>query len=391
MSAKIKIALIINEDFSMWHFRRGLLSALVKKGFDVYVITPTGPYVEKMESLGLTHIAIPMERFIGPLADLFLFIRLFFLFRKHRFDIVHTMTVKPNVFGVIAAKLAGIKKVVGLVSGTGFVFSETVNLRQKVLRALVCRLYRFANRFTTRVWFQNGEDLDIFVAHKLISRNKTLLIKSGGINIDEYSFETVSEDSLHKLREELNVKASSVVIMLISARMIVSKGIKEFLEASKVLADKYPQAIFVLVGPLEPHSPEAIPQDVLESYDAPNVRLILTFRSDVKELVAVSDVMTLPSYYREGVPRVLLEALALNKPIVTTDNVGCREVVDDGKNGFIVPIKNHIALADAFSKLISDESLRREYGNYSRRRAENEFSEKEVVRRIITELYGVKE
>lgn len=385
----MKVALIINDDFSMWQFRKGLISALAGKGFDVYVITPSGPYVGKIESLDVSHIAIPMQRFISPLKDLLLLLRFYKVFRKFKFDIVHTMTIKPNLYGTFAAKLAGIKKVVGLVSGGGYVLSETVSFKQRLLKLIACNMYRLASRCSDRVWFQNGDDLSYFVKNRLIPESKALLIKSGGINLDEYSVDIICEATLNGLRQELKLSDSTISITMVSARMVWSKGVKEFIMASEVLAEKYPNVVFILVAPLDRESPEAVPEEYLISHKSKNLKIIPTFRSDVKEIMALSDIIVLPSYYREGVPRTLLEALALSKPVVTTNNVGCKEVVEDGKNGFIVPIKDHIFLANALEKLILDKEIRQKFGMHSREKAKNEFSEKEIVGRIITELYRV--
>lgn len=385
----MKIALVMNDDFSMWHFRKGLISTLVQQRFDVYVITPPGHYVGKIKSLGVSHIAVPMKRFISPLEDFVLFVQLYRIFRRLRCDIVHTMTIKPNVYGTFAAKLAGAKKIVGLVSGAGYVFSDTTNLKQRLLRFIGGNMYRLASRFSDRFWFQNGDDLSYFTQNRLVPASKALLIKSGGINLDEYSAESVSETSLSGLRQELNLAKSNVCVAMISARMVWSKGVKEFVMASKLLAEKHPYVVFLLVGPLDHESPEAVTEEYLKSQESENLKMLLTLRSDVKEIIVLSDIIVLPSYYREGVPRVLLEALALRKPVVTTDNVGCREVVENGKNGFTVPIKDHVLLAKSLEKLIVNPQMRQEFGSYSRKKAGDEFNEKEVVRRIITELYGV--
>ena len=163
---------------------------------------------------------------------------------------------------------------------------------------------------------------------------------------------------------------------------------RQFVEASERAAHWDAPVKFVLVGPLDPGSPDEVPEEYLRSKTSPRFAW-LGFRSDVKEIVSLADVVTLPSYYREGVPRVLLEAMALNKPIVTTDNVGCREVVDEGKNGFLVPVRDSAAFASAVEKLVRDGALRTRFGSRSRAKVEAEFADTMVWKKVLNELYGL--
>jgi len=382
----MKIALILNDDFSMWHFRKGLISTLVRTGIDVYAITPDGPYVDKIKSLGAHHIPVTMYRFYSSFEDIKLFMNLYNIFRREKFDIVHTMTIKPNIYGSIAAKLAGIKRVVGLVSGLGYIFSNANGLKPKILKIITCKIYSLANKFSDKIWFQNIDDLSYFVEKKLVSSGKALLIKSGGINLEEYSNEFLNKRLLENLRNELEMKKSTKLCSMIVARLVWSKGIKEFVEASEILY-KYYDWKFILVGPFEEDAPESVPEQYLKEKRSKNLKILGHFRTDIKELIALSDIVVLPSYYGEGVPRVLLEAMAIGKPIITTNSVGCRETVENGKNGYFVPPRDPKALADAIEALINNDKKRAQFGSYSRSKVEREFDEKIVVKRIIKELY----
>lgn len=385
----MKAALVINDDFSMWHFRKGLLAALVKKGVEVCVLTPGKQYVSKFESLGARHIEIPMVRFIDPIKDLKAIRRLLYIFRKERFDIVHTMTIKPNIYGGLAARITGVRRVVGLVSGRGIMFADTQDPRLKLTKPFVALMYRVFFKIADKVWFQNIDDLSFFVNKGYLDRRKAVYIKSGGINTSDYSLQSVNNPSLSALRHTMGANESDILVTMISARMIWSKGVKEFVEAAQRLTSCYPRVKFLLVGPIEDDAPDSVPLEYLKQNESAQLRMCLEFRDDVKEIIAVSDIITLPSYYPEGIPRVLLEALALSKPVVTTTNVGCREVVIDGYNGFLVPPKDPTLLANALEKLIIDADLRTKFGENSRVRAEREFDESIVVEKVLRELYQI--
>ena len=382
----MKVVIVRNEDFSTWHFSRGLISTLIQRGIEVTVVTPDGPYVPKLVGLGAKHVVVSFYRFTSPLRDLKLCFQLYRVFRTEKPDVVHNMSVKPNVYGALAAWLAGVPKIVSLVCGAGYAFSETRGWKQRVLRFLVSRLYWLAGKVTHRTWFLNNDDLSLFVECSFTTPEKAVLISSEGINLKDYSPNNVSPDALSSLREEFGVDDSTIVVLLMLQRITWSKGVKEFVEASE-RSTKWRTAVkFIMVGGLDPDSPDPVPEEYLR----PTQQFAwVGFRSDVAEVLALADIVTLPSFYREGVPRNLLEALAMKKPIVTTDNVGCRDVVDHGKNGFLVRVRDTDAFAVAVEKLVSDSELRASFGRHSLAKARREFDEEIVNRRVLTELYGL--
>ena len=385
----MKIALVLPSDFGMWRFRKGLIKTLMEKGNQVYLITPPGPYVAKLTTLGVTHISMPMYRFFSPFQDIRLGISLYKVFRKEQFDIVHNMTIKPVLYGSIAAKIAGINKIVGLISGMGFLFSAGSSVKISSMRMVVEALLRMSFVFCDRVWVQNPDDIDYMVSKKLISRGKTVLIKGSGVDLDEFSVSNITEDVKNKIRKEFDINEINKVVTMIAARLVWPKGVSEFLKAGKILTEKYNNVKFILVAPIELQSPETVPMEFVQAYCSSNVIAVMDFRDDVKEIMAISDIVVLPSYYKEGVPRVLLEALALGKPIITADTSGCREAVEDGYNGFIVPPKDCTLLAEAIEKCIINEQIRLLFSKNSRKKAEKEFDERDVVKRAMKELYGV--
>jgi len=385
----MKVGLVIASDFAMWRLRKGLIKALVEKGIETYVITPPGPYVDKMLTLGVMHIPLPMYRFFSPIRDVKLSLSLYKIFKKERFDIVHNMTMKPVIYGSIAARAAGVRKIVGLISGMGLLFSAEASTNVRIIRPFIRSLLRLSFSCCHKVWFQNPDDMEYAVNRGLLSGEKAVLIKGSGVDLDEFSPQNVAKEARKKLAMEFDIKDGDKVVTMVSARLIWPKGVAEFLKAGKMLTEKHPGVKFILVAPLEPENPEAVPMDFALSYASRDISVVTNFRDDTKEIMAISAVVVLPSYYKEGVPRVLLEALALGKPVVTADTSGCREVVEDGRNGFLVPARDSMRLAKAIEECIFDEKNMQIFSENSRKKAEKEFDEKDVADRVIKDVYNI--
>jgi len=381
----MKVAINVPRDLDIWKLHRGLIKALLARNMDVAVICTPGEYRERVQSLGVTYVPVELDRFINPFSDIKLLWSLYHIFRREKFDIVHNHTIKPNIYGTLAAKLAGVKTVFCSVRGRGSVFTEVSGLKRRVLKNITMGLYAFAFRFVDRVQFLNPDDLNFFVSSRIISRDKAFLIKSSGVNLGEYNPELVDPIVLANLRTELNIDHTTQVITMV-ARAYWSKGVREFVTATETIGPTH-RVKFLLVGPTE-SGPDAVPLAYLKQHESETFRW-LSFRDDIRELLALSDVAVLPSYYPEGVPRSLLEAMAMEKPIVTTDNVGCREVVDEGRNGYLVPVRDGQALAKAIGDLLSDEKKRERFGRHSRMKVEAEFDEQSVVDRTLKLLYGL--
>ncbi len=387
----MRVALVLNDDFSMWQFFRGLIRELKNRQVEVHVVTPSGPYVPLLRSLGAKHWAVRIHRFVHPLGDVMFCLTLVRLFWSQRIDLVCNITIKPNVYGAIAARIARVGSVLSMIEGLGYAFTDTSTLRRKLINRIVSALYWVSCSLSDRVGFANSDDLLLFVKRGIVKRRRAVAFRSMiGINLEEYSQEAVDKGTVRLLRAELSGEESAQFVMMVVARVVVSKGVMEFIEASKLLERECAAARFVLIGPLDPGSPDAISRDVLIAHLSRNL-VWLGFRRDVKELLYLADAVVLPSYYREGVPRVLLEAMALGKPIVTTDNVGCREVIENGRNGFMVPSRDAAALAAAVKILLRDAKLRAEYGRNSRTKAELEFDEARVVDRLVKDLFCLKD
>jgi len=386
-----RIALIANTDFGLYNFRLGIIRALVASGYQVSIICPAGQYAGELRKEGVKHYRLHIDRKgINPINELRTLWQLYRVLRKGRFDLVHTFTIKPNIYGSLAAKAARIPIIVNTVTGLGYVFIEADGTKRRLLRKLITNLYRLALSFSSRVTFQNKDDFELFLKHKIIDRHKGMVM-SGGSGVDTVKFSSagVNHDKVQALYQELGIFGDhqGVRVTLI-ARLLWDKGIAEFIEAARVLKPKYPSALFLLVGPIDTGNPAAVPRQYVDQAEREGVIRYLGERRDIAEILYISDIVTLPSY-REGVPRALLEAMSLEKPIITIDTAGCRAVVEEGKNGLLVPVKDHIALASAIEKLIDDEKLRIRMGKYGREKALGEFDEKIVVRQTLKLYEGL--
>jgi len=385
----VRVALVLNDDFSMWHFFRGLISALLARGIKVLAVTPPGPYVAALQELGATHAAVAMPRFVSPVGDVTMLRALLKVLRREAPDVVCNITVKPLVYGALAARLAGVPRVVGMVEGLGYGFLDGGGWRARALRGVVSGMYRLGCRLSDLIGFANPDDRDQLVRSGVVSAGKALAFRSMvGVDIKSFTPGAVAPDALERLRTELGIRPSHCVVAMVT-RVVWSKGVKEFVEASQEAAGWPTACHFLLVGPIDPESRDPVPERYLRERASPWFTWVPTFRQDLKEILSLADVVALPSYYREGVPRVLLEAMALGKPIVTTDNVGCRETVDQDRNGYLVPIHDSRAFAEGVRRLAENEPSRLAFGRQSRAKAESEFSETAVADRVATRLLGL--
>ena len=386
MKKDMKIFFIINCTFSAWLFRKGLMRTLVEQGHDVTLLAPyDSKYQELIRKIGVKYVPLHVERFFGPLSDIRLFFRLWRLLKKHQPDVVHNFTIKPNIYGTFAARLAGIKKIICTVTGLGDLFVEGAGFGLKLMRGIASFMYKCAFALCAKVSFQNDDDLNFFVNKKIIKKNKAVLIRSSGVDMVEFHPNVISSEKQSWIRTELGIDADTIVVSMF-ARAHWAKGVREFVEASKQISSNNKKYIFLLVGWVE-SGKMSVPKEYLLSEQSVYFQWI-GFREDVRSYLAISNIIVLPSYYREGIPRSLLEAMAMGKPIITTDNIGCREIVDDGVNGYLVPPKDVPALKESISKLLDDSSKREAFGNASLAKVKREFSETMVIEQTFSLLYS---
>jgi len=385
----VKIAIVTNDLYSTWLFRRPLIKALRLRGEDVYVITPPDPeragFAQRMDA---STIAVPLHRFLSPLLDIKYAWRLYRVFRKERFDVVHTFTIKPNIFGPVAARIAGVRRVICSVTGLGYLFSIKTGFKIRAMRLAAKCLLRLSFDWSDAVSFQNGEDLELLVASHVVDRKKACVIRSSGVNLLEFAPGSADKEKMAALAKRIGVNDDALIVLMIVARVAWEKGVKEFIDAAGLVGKKCANALFLFVGPAKEDAPGAVGEEYLNSRVSDNFRW-MGFTEDVREMIEMSSIVVLPSYYREGVPRILLEAMAMEKPVVTTDSVGCREAVDNGKTGYVVASRDSVELAEKIELLLRDTEMRAAFGKNGRIKARDEFDEEKVVADTLFRMYGV--
>ena len=357
------IAIVINTAWNIFNFRRGLLEALQKDGYRIVTIAPLDNYASKLEALGFEYHNIDINnKGTNPLEDVLLVRAFYKLYKRIQPDVLLHYTIKPNIYGTTAARLAGIP-VISNISGLGTVFLDH-GLSSKMARLL----YKGALRFPAKVFFQNAEDQALFIDSKLVANEKTGLLPGSGIDTQRYT--PLDFD-----------RGDAPASFLFIARLVKDKGLVEYVDAARTLKARYPDVRFNVLGAYYPGNPTAISADDIEAWETEGVIHYLGVSDDVPSLIAQTDCVVLPSY-REGLSRVLLEAASMAKPIVTTDVPGCREVVDDGVNGFLCKVKDAKSLATQIEKMICLEDTHRvKMGQRGREKVLKTFDESIVIGR----------
>lgn len=362
-----KLLIITNVDWFLISHRLILAQAAVKSGWKVYVACEDTGRGGEIGGDGIEFIPFSMSRSgINPVAEWNLLRRLNRLYKKIQPDVVHHITIKPVVYGSLAANRQGIRGVVNAISGMGYMFSQgKVGIMQKSILSL---MRRGAKRSNLTFIFQNEEDHAILRDYEVIDpENKVEMIKGSGVDLDHFSFTEPP-------------KGNKITILL-PCRMLWDKGVRELREASDFLKDKYQSQIqFVLVGMADYENKSGVPESFLHEWADGEYVVWKGHQSDMVAHYQLADIVVLPSY-REGLPKSLIEACAVGRPIVTTDAIGCRDCVDEGVNGFKVPVGDGLALAKALEKLITDLDLRQRMGSAGRKKAEAEFDVREVVQK----------
>jgi len=356
------IAVVSNTSWSLYNFRKGLLQKLIVKGFKVFAIAPRDEFVPEIEALGCIFIELKNINNKGknPLEDILLTLELRKIFKVNKLNFCFFFTPKINIYGCFAAKFTNIK-VIATINGLGFVFNEDQN---KWLKLTVEKLYRLAFKNLEAIFFQNYDDKNYFLNNNIINKNQHIVVvKGSGANLTEFD-------------QKKNFNPNEKLVFLLSSRLIKEKGIYEYFEAAKNLKTKYPFVKFALLG-LQANNPSAIPITVINAMHDKNIIDYWGISNNMSAILNKVDVMVLPSFYREGIPKILIEGLSKGLPLITTNNVGCKETVEDGKNGILIEIKNSKALENAMEKMINMPTVNLELmGQNSREKAENEYDEK---------------
>lgn len=374
-------------DFNLYRFRLPLMKALAERGHLVFAASPEGEFSDRFRNHNITHLPYPLAReSMNPFREAATILALVRLLRRTRTDLLHTFTVKPNIYGSLAGRLAMVPAVLNSVTGLGTFYVEApAGVRQWGMRCFFNSLYRFSLRHSKAVIFQNEDDRSFFVQNKLVRPEQTLTIRGSGVDTNLFR-PAVDAAERAICRRGIPGIEESVVICLV-ARLIQDKGIGEYLEAARVLKRKYGSGVtFLLVGEFYDGNPKTVSRKMLQHCLAEGVVTHLGFCENVQEILRAADIYCLPSY-REGMPMSILEAMATGLPVATTDTVGCRDTVDEGSNGFRVPVKDATRLCQVLELMINKKDLRITMGSKSREKAEKEFSVEIVVKEHL-ELYN---
>ena len=365
MTNKIFLFIINDPAFFLSH-RLPLAVAAQKEGFNVHVATMDGAAVKKILQIGLVHHKLPLSRSgKNPLAEISSFFAILRLLRELKPELIHLVTIKPVLYGGIAARLVNVPSVVSAISGLGFLFVKRAGLRRRLLYYIVLFLYRLAmGHLNQRVIFQNSSDMNALVKAGGVQINKTNLIRGSGVDLRDYPVTPEPE-------------GNPVVVM--ASRLLKDKGVHEFVEAARILKSQGIKARFQLIGDPDPGNPESVTAKSVQTWREEGIVECLGFRSDIPRLFSKAHVVTLPSYYGEGLPKVLIEAAACGRAVITTDMPGCRDAIESDRTGILVPTRDVDALAKAMELLIKDVALRQKMGIAGRALAESEFGIEKVV------------
>jgi N,N'-diacetylbacillosaminyl-diphospho-undecaprenol alpha-1,3-N-acetylgalactosaminyltransferase len=382
----MKIAFISPDGLSTRIFCKSFGANLAeRRDVEIYTISSIDGYDDDIEAIGSVHIPLEMERFVHPLKDLNYFFKLYQICRRERFDVVITFTTKPNLYGVLAAKLAGTPVVTMAIRGLGRVFNEPQGLSQRLIYSMTTGLYRVACRATNMVWMTNQTDRDFLVSNGFVKEGKTLLT-SNAVDVKDFSSAATDPARTEALRAELGFSRDHKIIIMV-ARMIWPKGIKEFAEAAEMLKDDHPDYRFLLIAPLEENSPAAVPESYINDMKSRANLTWVPFRKDILTAYALADLSVLPSYYKEGgYPRALLEAMGLGKPVIAADTDECRGPVEDGRNGYLVPPKDAKALANRIVNILEDGELYESFGQRSLEKIQTQFDDRIVAGQVLSAL-----
>ena len=361
----MKLLFVVNEANFFLSHRLPLAREAQLRGVDVFLICGHNTGEARLEDHEIPYATVELSRSgINPFAEWRSFRQLLRLYREQAPDLVHHVTIKPVLYGTVAARLAGIAGVVNAIPGMGFVFTRSGSLAQ-VRRLLVNTFYRLAlAHHNMRVIFQNREDLRAFLSNAIVAREQAVLIRGAGVDLAHF---------------EPTPEPDSPAVFVLVARMLRDKGVAEFVAAAGRLHSRYPDWQFWLIGDVDPGNPASLTIEQLQQWDQAGTVQWLGHRDDVSELLKSAHVVCLPSYYREGLPKALLEGAAAGRALIASRVAGCLEVVTDGVTGLVVEPRDVEDLTVAMARLGNDARLRARLGRAARAKAEAIFSVDDVV------------
>jgi len=362
-----KVALVANSTWNIYNFRLNLVKRLEKEGAEVIIIAPVDEYIRYLnKASNIRHIPLKTlsRKSTNPIKDLFLFWELFKIYKKEQPDLIIHYTIKPNIFGNIAAAFNHIRSLC-VVTGLGYTF-----LNGGLAKKISNFLYRISFRFSQKVLFENRDDKALFIKEKIVREKYSVAVNGCGVDTKHY-------------RPGRRDRKDDQLVFLFIGRLLYDKGIVEFVEAAKRMKAKFDNVTFWVIGELDYGNPSAISKDQLLNWVDQKFIYYHGTTSDIRVFIKKSDVVVLPSY-REGLPKVILESMAMAKPIITTDTAGCKQTVDSGRNGLLVPVKSVPGLVKAMTFMNELEDIDLEImGKLSRKKAIQEFDDSIITSQFV--------
>ena len=359
-----RLLFLVNSSSYFLSHRLGIAIEAKKQGYEVHIASPEDGCEDTFKIKGLMHHKLPISRTsINIFSEIKAFLNIYFLIKKINPDLLHLITIKPVIYGGIISRLIQIKGVVSAVPGLGYVYISK-GIRAAILRFFINYFYKVSfSKKSLKIIFQNKDDMNKLRLAVGFDPIKSVIIKGSGVDLDEFKSTPLPE--------------GRPVISMIS-RLQEDKGVKEFARAAQMIKERKIEADFWLIGDTDSSYPSPILIEDLQEWENKGFLRLLGYRKDINILIGNSNIIVLPSY-REGLPKVLLEAAACGRPVITTDVPGCRAAIEEGKTGLLVPPRDSLSLADKIEYLLGNKELLKKMGNAGRKLAEENFSLDKVV------------
>lgn len=365
---KKTVAIVLNTSWNLFNFRINLIRSIRNAGYNVVLIAPYDTYSELLKKEFEYHDIYIHNHGTNPQEDIKTLIQFYQLYKKIKPDVVLHYTIKPNIYGTIACDLLGIQ-CINNIAGLGSLF-----IQQGLVTKIAKLLYKYSQSRAEKIFFQNSDDFKLFIEERLVTKSKCDILPGSGVDLE-------------KFKPVKTPRVDNVFHFLLISRMLWEKGVQEYVDAAKIIKEKHTHVEFQLLGFLEGSSKAAISKEQMDKWVQAGHVQYLGVSDNVQEEIAQADCIVLPSFYREGTPRTLLESASMAKPIVTTNNVGCKDVVDDGINGFLCKMRNTEDLVEKLEMMLGLSVAERvEMGKKGREKMQKQFDEQIVINKYLAEI-----
>lgn len=378
---RIKICHVASADITVKFLLLNQLKFLKQQGYDVYAVCSPGKWVKQIENEGIKIKTINIKRKISPVSDLVSLGQLFFYFKKEKFDIVHTHTPKPGLIGQMAAKMAGVPIVINTIHGLYF-----GNKFSKFKKDFYLFIEKLSARFSDLIFSQNKEDLAT-IKEKNIAPGKRVEYLGNGIDTEKFNSQRFPKEFLYEKRGKMHIPDNAKIVGAIG-RLVKEKGYLELFSAFEKVVEVYPEAFLLVIGPEDGVKKDSFNRSIVKNYKCKDNIVFLGERDDVDEIYPLMDVFVLASH-REGFPRTIIEAMSEKVPVIATNIRGCREAIDNEKNGILVPMENAEELAKQIIFILGNKAKANELAENARQKAVSQFDEKRVFEKIKAEYQNL--